>query len=145
MVTFQVISYSVVSLIRRICMYLFDFIRNALVFNLISWNLPMGSFVIRCPAYISKSAKRTNRIIMDFVFFFDCLINLSLSKQAYPASSLFHCIFRNDVSISAFSNFNSSRSFSSSVRECCGFRLPRLFCNASILFFSYFTVSFHAC
>lgn len=146
MVTFQIISYSAISFVWRVCMYLFDFIRNALVLNLISRNPSVKPFVISRSDYVSKFTKRADWITIGFIFLFDCLINLSVPKQTQPRLlSISLSFFRNNASISAFShlafsNFNSARSFSISVRECSGFRLPRLSCNASIPFCSYFTV-----
>ena len=146
MITFQIISYSAVSFIRRVCMYCFDFICNTSVLRFTGRNLSMKPFVISCSAYISKFTKCADRITVNFVFFFDRLINLSMSKQAQPRLlSISSSFFRNDASISAFSrlafsNFNSARSLSSSVKESSDFRLPRLSCNASIPCFSYLTV-----
>ena len=63
-------------------MYLFDFIFNAPAFNFISRSLSMKPFIISCSAYLSKFTKYTDRITICFVFFFNCLINLSMFKQA---------------------------------------------------------------
>ena len=82
MIAIQIISYSAVSFIRRVPMYCFDFICNTPVFHFTDRNLSMKPFVISSSAYISKFTKCADRITVRFVFFFDCRINLSTSKQA---------------------------------------------------------------
>ena len=74
-ITFQIISNSAVSFIRRLCMYFFNFFCNVEIFNFMDWYFSMKPFVISGSAYISQLTKFTNRIVMSFILFFDCPIN----------------------------------------------------------------------
>lgn len=81
-ITFQIIPYSAIALIRTGYMDFFDFISNVFICCFISRFLSVKPFVVCRTAYRSQFAERTNRITMLFVFFFDCLIDLPVSDQA---------------------------------------------------------------
>ena len=136
MIAFQLILDSTITLIGRFIMDFFYQCCNSSVFPLIFRYFTVQPFVVGSSGHPAQLTKCLYRIIVLFVFFFNCLIYRFMTNQAQPRLlSISSIFFRNDNSISArcrlaFSNFNSARSFSISVRESSGFLLPRLSCNA---------------
>ena len=63
-------------------MYLFDLIRDPFIFLLISRSAPMEPLIVSSPGYMTKFTKRSDRITMLFVFFFDCLVDMPMPDQA---------------------------------------------------------------
>ena len=146
MVAFQFIPNSAIAFIRRFVMDFFYQCCNSPVFQLAFWYFTVQPFIIGSSGYSTKLAENLYRIIVFFVFLFDCLIYRFMANQAQPRLlSISSNFFKNDNSISArcrfaFSSFNSARSFSISVRESSCFLLPRLSCNAATPPVSYLIV-----
>ena len=131
MITFQIIPYSAVALIRTGHMDLFNLLSDSFVFCFISRDASAKPFVVCSTAYMPQFAERSDRITMFFVFFFDRLIDLPVPDQAQPRLlSISSSFFKKDASISARS-FSarrilfSARSFSNSDISSTGFNLPR--------------------
>ena len=131
MVTLQIIPYPSITLIRTFPVDLLNLISNPFVFCFICRNASMEPFIVCSTAYMPQPAKRSDRITMVFLLFFDCLIDLSVPDQAQPRLlSISSSFFKKDASISARS-FSarrilfSVRSFSSSDISSTGFDLPR--------------------
>ena len=146
MITFQIIPYSAVALIRTGHMDLFNLLSDSFVFCLTSRDASVKPFIVCRTAYLSQLAKNSYWITIRFVFFLDCLIDVSMPDQAQPRLlSISSIFFRKDASISARS-FSarrilfSARSFSSSDISSNGFVRPRLSLRASIPSASYLTV-----
>ena len=82
MVTFQIIPYSSIALVRTFHVDLFNLISNPFVFCFISRNAPVEPFIVCSTAYMAQLAKRTDRISMIFMFFLNRLIGIPVSDQA---------------------------------------------------------------
>ena len=146
MVTFQIIPYPAVALVRTSHMDLFNRISDPVVFCFISRGISVNPFVVCGAAYMPQPAERPDRVTMPLVFFLDCLVDLSVPDQAQPRLlSISSSFFRKDTSISARS-FSarrilfSARSLSSSDISSTGFERPRLSRRASIPPASYLMV-----
>ena len=146
MVTFQIIPYSSITLVRAFHVDFFNFISYPFVFYFISRNAPVEPFIVSRTAYMTHLAKCYDGISMLFMLFFDCLIALSVPDQAQPRLlSISSSFFKKDASISARS-FSarrilfSARSLSNSDISSNGFARPRLSLSASTPPASYLTV-----
>lgn len=131
MVMVESVPDSSISFIWRFCMALFYLVSNPSVIFFIFRNFSMQPLIISCPGNFSEFAKGLNRIMIVFMFFFDCLIYIPIMDQAQPRLlSISSSFFRKEVSISAYAFsalkiLTSARSFSNSVISSGDFRLPR--------------------
>ena len=127
-------------------MNLFYLISNKSILLFTFRNFSMQPFIVSGSGNSAKFTKCSDWIIMFFVFFFDCLIYMFMTNQAYPRLlSISSSFFKKDASISAraFSAFKiltSARSFSNSLISSGCFRLPRLSLKASTPPASYLTI-----
>ncbi len=81
-ISVQIITYSPVPLIRAFHVDLFNLISDFFIFHLISRSVSMEPFIVSRPRYMTEFTKRSNRITMLFVFFFDRLIDMPIPDQA---------------------------------------------------------------
>ena len=60
----------------------FNLISDSFIFRLISRSASLEPFIVSSPGYMTKFTKRSDRITMLFVFFFDCLVDMPMPDQA---------------------------------------------------------------
>lgn len=132
--------------IRMFLMDCFQLAGNLFVQPVICCFYTIQPFVISRSCNIAKLTQGSDRVMVFFMFRFDCLINVFLSFLAQPRLlSISASFFKKSASICACS-FSarkirfSARSFSSSDISASGFRFPRLSRRASTPCFSYFIV-----
>ena len=65
-------------------MDLFYLVSNLSVVLFLFKDFSMQPLIISCPGNFSEFAKGLNRIIIFFMFFFDCLIYIPVMDQAQP-------------------------------------------------------------
>ena len=60
----------------------FNLISDSFIFRLISMSASLEPFIVNSPGYMTKFTKRSDRITMLFVFFFDCLVDMPMPDLA---------------------------------------------------------------